>query len=448
MLAEKMLVIGKGAKYGQIIFLAGGAGSGKGFAIKNFLDGSKYKVRDVDEWKRAFLRIAILKRKHPELRSLDLRKPNDVYKLHMFVRDKGIKDKTLNLMLGEANKGRLPNIIFDVTMKDKSDITKVLPDLMGVGYSPRDIHIVWVLTNYEIAVHQNKDPKRGRVVPDEIMLKTHKGAGETMWSFINKGTPATLDGSVHVILGGAKHTVFWKGPDGKPLDGTIKGKYGTDKVLIKDFKYLTVKDAGKNMATDSALKAEVLNWIRENTPTALKDKGMLGEELYERKNVPLPQLYVDMDEVLVDFLGASEQILGKRYNDKSWKNSEEKKSLLTQKAPNFFKNLKWKKDGKTLWKFIQGHQPKILSAFPQTWMPNAKSDKAQWIKKNTRLSSNDVHLVARTDKQKFAVSEAGQPNVLIDDHPKNIKEWQAKGGIGIVHRSASDTISKLKKMGF
>ena len=175
---------------------------------------------------------------------------------------------------------------------------------------------------------------------------------------------------------------------------------------------------------------------------------MLGEELNERRNVPLPQLYVDMDEVLVDFLGGSEQILGRRYNDKSWKNSEEKKSLLSKKAPNFFRNLKWKKDGKKLWDFIKGHGPKILSAFPQTWMPNAKADKAQWIKKNTRLPSSEVHLVARADKKKYAVSETGQPNVLIDDHPKNIREWQQAGGGGIVHRSASETISKLKKMGF
>ena len=128
---------------------------------------------------------------------------------------------------------------------------------------------------------------------------------------------------------------------------------------------------------------------------------MLGEELYEKRNVPLPQLYVDMDEVLVDFLGGSEQILGRRYNDKSWKNSEEKKSLLSKKAPNFFRNLKWKKDGKKLWDFIKGHAPKILSAFPQTWMPNAKDDKAQWIKKNTRLPSSEVHLVARADKKKY-----------------------------------------------
>ena len=47
-LDEKQIIVGKGAKYGQIIFLAGGAGSGKGFAISHFLEGSKFKVRDVD----------------------------------------------------------------------------------------------------------------------------------------------------------------------------------------------------------------------------------------------------------------------------------------------------------------------------------------------------------------------------------------------------------------
>ena len=33
-------------------FLAGGAGSGKGFAIANFMEKEKFKIRDVDEWKK------------------------------------------------------------------------------------------------------------------------------------------------------------------------------------------------------------------------------------------------------------------------------------------------------------------------------------------------------------------------------------------------------------
>ena len=37
-LDEKLIIVGKGKRYGQIMFLAGGAGSGKGFAITNFLE--------------------------------------------------------------------------------------------------------------------------------------------------------------------------------------------------------------------------------------------------------------------------------------------------------------------------------------------------------------------------------------------------------------------------
>ena len=66
-LAEKLLIIGKGKKYGQVVYLAGGAGSGKGFSIANFMEGEKFKNRDVDEWKKAFLKIAELKDKYPEI---------------------------------------------------------------------------------------------------------------------------------------------------------------------------------------------------------------------------------------------------------------------------------------------------------------------------------------------------------------------------------------------
>jgi len=447
-LTEKLLVIGNGANYGQVIFLAGGAGSGKGFAIKNFIEGSKYKVRDVDEWKKAYLKLAVIKNKYPELRGLDLRKPKDVFKLHMFVKDKNIKDKSLDNMLNAAKRGRLPNIIFDITLKDKEDITDTLPQLIEAGYQPRDIHIIWVLTNYHVAVQQNKT--RSRVVPDDILLKTHEGAAGTMWNFINKGTPATLDGSVHVILGGAKHTVFWKDADGKPLDGTRKGKYGTDKVVIKDFKYLTVKKPGKNMDTDSALRSKILDWIKENTPKTLKNKGMFGSGLQEQTETKMPELYVDMDQVLVNFLDGAKKVLGVEYTDKDYwmkPGSGDKKSLLTKKAPNFFRDLDWMPDGKELWNFISKYRPNILSAHPTKWMPNSKKDKATWLSRNAK-GTKDIHLVKREDKQKYAISPSGQPNILIDDHPKNIKEWKAKGGVGILHRSAKETIAKLRKMGF
>ena len=53
----------------------------------------------------------------------------------------------------------------------------------------------------------------------------------------------------------------------------------------------------------------------------------------------------------------------------------------------------------------------------------------------------------RSQKQKFATTD-GKPNVLIDDYKKNIREWEAKGGIGILHTNVIKTISDLKRLGF
>jgi hypothetical protein len=52
-------------------------------------------------------------------------------------------------------------------------------------------------------------------------------------------------------------------------------------------------------------------------------------------------------------------------------------------------------------------------------------------------------LYSRANKQLFA-----EPNrILIDDMQKTIDEWNAKGGIGIFHSSAANTITELKKLG-
>src|SRR6056300_398760 len=51
-LDEKLITYNNRAQYGQVVFLAGGAGSGKGFAGSHFLDSAGFKVRDVDEMKK------------------------------------------------------------------------------------------------------------------------------------------------------------------------------------------------------------------------------------------------------------------------------------------------------------------------------------------------------------------------------------------------------------
>ena len=51
-LDEKLIVYNQRKPYGQVVFLAGGAGSGKGFSGSHFIDNTAFKVRDVDKMKK------------------------------------------------------------------------------------------------------------------------------------------------------------------------------------------------------------------------------------------------------------------------------------------------------------------------------------------------------------------------------------------------------------
>lgn len=265
-LIEKQIIIGKGKKYGQVVFMAGGAGSGKGFAISNFMEGEKFKVRDPDEYKKAFLRLAQLKKKYKDIRGLDLRNPKDAFKLHEWIKNKRVKEKTLTLLLQDAKRGILPNILIDTTMQNTSKINEALPALIEAGYDTKNIHIIWVLTDYAIAIQQNR--QRERIVPDDIMLLTHEGAATTMFNFIKNGTPRSIDGGVYIVLGGAKNTVLYTGSDGKPIK-TGKNK---DTILVKDFSYLTMKLPGSRMTKNSDLKKKAYDWIEKNAPRTLTNK--------------------------------------------------------------------------------------------------------------------------------------------------------------------------------
>lgn len=269
-LDEKLIMYNNGKKYGQVVFLAGGAGSGKGFAIKNFMQGELFKIRDVDEWKKKLMQVADLKDKYEEIQNMDLKNPKDVFKLHKFVKGKGIKDKTLDLLLTDLEQSRLPNILFDITLKEIDDIENIIPKLIEVGYDPKNIHLTWVLANYSIAVERNAN--RERVVPDDIMLKTHEGAAMTMYNMVKKELPKGLDGKVAVILNNKENTITYSGDDGKPFKG---GQYGDkDKIVIKEFSYLTLKKEGKRMEKEEAVMRQLMSWIRDNIPKTSQTKKM------------------------------------------------------------------------------------------------------------------------------------------------------------------------------
>ena len=268
-LEEKLIMYNQGKRYGQIVFLAGGAGSGKGFAVRNFMEKEKFKIRDVDEWKTAFIKLADTTGKYPEIKGLKLKNPKDVYKIHKFVRDKGIKDKTLDLLLRDANTRHLPNILFDITMKDADDIGDIIPKLTEAGYAAKDIHLTWVLTNYAVAILNNRN--RERVVPEDIMLLSHEGAATNMYDVIKGNLPRGLNGGVRVILNNRDNTIAWVDPDTKKPMLTKQGN-----IKVKDFTYLTLKKEGKSIGPEMDVKRQLLGWIADNVPKTKLTKDLVG----------------------------------------------------------------------------------------------------------------------------------------------------------------------------
>ena len=270
-LEEKLIMYNQGKRYGQIVFLAGGAGSGKGFAIKNFMEGEKFKIRDVDEWKKALMKLADTKDMYPEIQGLKLKNPKYVYKIHMYVKKKGIKDKSLELLLRDANTRRLPNIMFDITMKDASDIGDVIPKLTEAGYDSKNIHLTWVLTNYAVAIVNNRN--RERVVPEDIMLLSHEGAATNMYDVVKGKLPRGMNGGVRVVLNNRDNTIAWADPDTKKPMKTSQGD-----IIVKDFTYLTFKKEGKTIGPEADVKRQLLGWIADNVPKTKLTKDMMGTD--------------------------------------------------------------------------------------------------------------------------------------------------------------------------
>jgi len=155
-------------------------------------------------------------------------------------------------------------------------------------------------------------------------------------------------------------------------------------------------------------------------------------------------IYVDLDGVLADLESYIEKIIGHplRKIGSEWENADAIwKKLREMDEPDFSK-LELLPDAMILWDYVKKYNPNVLTA---TGQPAEKNDKQkrQWIEDNLTGYNDVFTVVASRNKSKWAWPDA----ILIDDREKSIIPWREKGGIGILHTSADETIDELKKLG-
>ena len=95
----------------------------------------------------------------------------------------------------------------------------------------------------------------------------------------------------------------------------------------------------------------------------------------------LPQIYCDMDQVLVNFMGGANKVLTAKGLQPFQQGEKDVKWEALRSVPKFWANLEPMSDAMMLWRYIKPHQPYILST-PSKRMATCKPEKLEWIRKH------------------------------------------------------------------
>lgn len=262
-LDEKLITFGGRAypPFGQVVIMAGGAGSGKGF-VKDKLLGVEGFVFDVDALKTLAQKTPALVKKikdefGDDISTMNLKVPENVSRLHEIIGDAlKLDDRKLQIVYTSiltASPERKPNIIFDVTLKDLRKLEKISRQVRSLGYNSDNIHIVWVVNDVNIAIDQNA--KRSRTVPVEILVNTHRGVSSTMQDILNMGKEISnyMNGEIVVAFNKV-------GVDSELVKSGRGGSY------VKEANYFRVKQAGKPPLSVNQISDDLRKKIQSYVP--------------------------------------------------------------------------------------------------------------------------------------------------------------------------------------
>jgi 5'(3')-deoxyribonucleotidase len=157
------------------------------------------------------------------------------------------------------------------------------------------------------------------------------------------------------------------------------------------------------------------------------------------------KVHIDMDGVIADFFSALAEF--RKVNH--WKDQGEitlDTSIKELRGTNFFETLPvfpFAKKLVDLVKSYTGGEYYINTSPLRDDMENSRKYKTKWLQKHNFVP-NDIIVTKR--KESYAIDkQTGLPNILIDDRPKNLEKWIAKGGFGIRYKANEDSIKIVEK---
>ena len=158
------------------------------------------------------------------------------------------------------------------------------------------------------------------------------------------------------------------------------------------------------------------------------------------------KIYFDLYGVLADFDRGVMELAGFNRNGAN-ANSDIKDDDMWQaiaRVSNFYDKLELMPGAKEMFSLIYkkyGDKVEVLTGIPKPKrnINTAAEDKTNWVR---RLLGTEikVNTVLREGKKNYC---SGSDCILIDDLKKNINEWEAYGGTGILFTSSDEVLQEV-----
>jgi 5'(3')-deoxyribonucleotidase len=159
-------------------------------------------------------------------------------------------------------------------------------------------------------------------------------------------------------------------------------------------------------------------------------------------------IFLDMDGVVADFDKFAEELLGREigWGDTTQDLTAEEWVKLAS-IDRLYYQLPLMPDATKLVAYVKSLSTRFhigfLTAIPRrTTIPSARADKQAWVDKYFPGMRMDIGPFSH-DKHKWC----SPGDILVDDRPSNIREWNAAGGIAIYHTGdVNATIKRLNEV--